>query len=340
MALSNLTSGITSAVSSAAGTISKVAGALNNLSNPAALISSIRSMNVPTGSGNAFSATSAIVQFGGPGNADDWRVRLSVPPNFFSSSPVLAPLVNSNGLIFPYTPSIQISSSATYEETGIVHQNYQFTSYQNSRVNEITITGDFFVEDAVQAQYWIAVLHYLRSITKMYTGDTEFQGSPPPIVSLNGYGDYVFKNVPVVIKNFSVTIPQDTNYIATSVGGPGFSAGSAGAGTVAGALGSISGAASSLAGLAGAVGSAKAASTLGKVAGVAGIASGVANLLGGSGSNSLGGFFAAAGSNTHVPAQSSVTVTVQPVYSREATRVFSLQKFVNGDYVNGTGGYI
>ena len=47
----------------------------------------------------------------------------------------------------------------------------------------------------------------------MAYGKTFNAGTPPPIVLLNGYGDYVFKNVPVVIINFSVDLPTDVDYI-------------------------------------------------------------------------------------------------------------------------------
>ena len=79
-----------------------------------------------------------------------------------------------------------------------IHSNYPFFAYQNSQVDQFSITGDFTVENALEGQYWIAAVHYLRSVSKMAYGNTPNQGSPPPVVRLNGYGDYVFKNVPVV----------------------------------------------------------------------------------------------------------------------------------------------
>jgi len=47
----------------------------------------------------------------------------------------------------------------------------------------------------------------------MAYGSTSNQGAPPPIILLNGYGDYVFKNVPCVIQSFSVDLPTDVDYI-------------------------------------------------------------------------------------------------------------------------------
>ena len=328
-----------SSISSVAGTASRLAGALNNLSNPASLISSLRSINLP-GSGGAFAATR--VSFSGPGNADDWRVRLTIPNNFFASSPVLAPLQRAGGLVFPYTPTINITHSANYDDIPITHQNYQFLAYQNSAISSFQVSGAFHVEDAVQAQYWVAVVHFLRAATKMYTGDDtgNFQGSPPPILSLNGYGDYVFKNVPVVVKSFNIELPSDANYISTTVGAPGFSGFGTASGGAANTIAGAAATAGQLAGLAGNLGAGKLASTLGKAAVVGGAVGGIANLLGGGSGNGLGGIFPTNSGATHVPVKSQLSVTLQPVYSREAVRQFSLQKFVKGEYVNGTGGYI
>lgn len=141
---------------------------------------------------------------------DDWRISLSIPDPF-KNSPILKPLMSSGGkFIFPYTPTIVISNSANYNSLDPIHSNYPYFNYQNSRVDSLVITGEFIVETPKEAEHWIASVHYLRSITKMdYGGD----GSPPYFARLNGYGDYVFRNVPVIITNFTVEMPQDVDYI-------------------------------------------------------------------------------------------------------------------------------
>jgi hypothetical protein len=317
-------------------TASNLAGALNNLSNPAALISKLRSINLPFGGEVGGKLSNAAASFGGADASNDWRVRLSVPSAFMSSG-VLSPLVQAGGLVFPYTPSISINSSASYEDQPLTHQNYQFTFYQNSRVDRIQIVGAFNVEDGAQALYWLAAVHLLRSATKMFTGEGDLSGNPPPILILNGDGDYVFKNVPVVVTGFSVDLPADVNYINTSVA----AAGALGIGGGSGPLSSIAGLSSAgrqLAGLAGAVGANQVAGALGAASAIGGAVAGIGGLLGGlAGSISSGGSFGTSG-NSWVPVKSSLNITLQPIYSREMSRQFSLQTFVNGGYVNG--GYI
>ena len=188
--------------------------------------------------------------------------------------------------------------------------------------------------------YWLAAVHCLRSATKMFTGEGDLQGNPPPIFKLNGYGDYVFKNIPVVIESFSINLPADTNYINTSTA----FAGSEVTGGLGGALSSVAGIAatsSGIASLASALGANKVANalgTLGAIGGaIGGAVAGVGKLISGVTSLAGGGSFSTSG-NSWVPVKSELQITVRPIYSREAVRRFSLQKFVKGDYVNG--GYV
>jgi hypothetical protein len=332
--VTNVVGGALSSVSGALNTASKLAGALNNLSNPAALISSLRSLNLPSGGESGVTLSNISAAFGGADASNDWRVRLSIP-TAFSGSPILQPLIQANGLVFPYTPQIQINSSANYNEQSMTHQNYQFISYQSSRIEQIQIIAPFNVEDGAQALYWLAAVHLLRSATKMFTGEGDFQGNPPPILKLNGYGDYVFKNVPVVVKSFNVDLPQDSNYINTSVTAAASQLANGG-----GVLSSIAGLASTssqLAGLSGALGANKVSNALGAVGKIGGAVAGIGSLLGAGKTLLNGGTFGTAG-NSWVPTKSTMNITLQPIYSRESARQFSLQKFVNGEYVNG--GYI
>lgn len=148
----------------------------------------------------------------------DWRVRLSLPESFMTS-PLLAPFKEAKALIFPFTPQIQINHSAVYDAMDTVHSNYQFLSYNQSKIDTINLTADFYCEDAAQARYWVAAVHYFRSVTKMHYGETANAGSPPPVVKLSGYGDFVFNNVPVVVASFNMELSKEVDYIATKLSG-------------------------------------------------------------------------------------------------------------------------
>lgn len=199
----------------------KIGDIANDISEATGFGKLLRSANLPTG--QVTPRTTA--EFSASPEDKDWRVKLSVP-SMFSGSPLLNPLVQTGGFVFPFTPTIVISHSAHYNALQPVHTNYPYNVYTNSQTDEMVITGEFYSETAEDAKYWIGAVHYLRSCTKMFYGEGEYSGSPPPIVKLNGYGDYVFNQVPVVITNFTVDLPADVDYISvplegTSVGGTG-----------------------------------------------------------------------------------------------------------------------
>jgi hypothetical protein len=267
---------------------------------------------------------SAVASFGGDANSNDWRVRLSLANwSSFRTSPVLAPLKDAGGLIFPYTPTISMSSKANYQPIPTTHSNYTFRAYLNSDPGEISITAPMNVEDPTQGLYWIAAVHYLRSLTKMFTGNDPKAGNPPPIIFLNGYGNYVFKNVPCVVTSFSTTLNKDCDYIGVNV--------------VGSAAGSVEGVAEGIGGLAGALG--------GAIPGLSGITDAVSNIAGGVGQVAgLLGTFGIGGTTSggvsHVPTKSEFVIKLQPIYSRNSVRNFSLDRFVAGGYLNNSFGWV
>jgi len=155
-------------------------------------------------------------------SSGDWRVRLSMPGHpMYSGSSLLAPLRKTGGLVFPYTPTVNIVHTANYNAITPTHTNYPIQTYRNSSVDQITVSAQFFNETEEEGRYWLGVLHYLRSVTKMAygSGNGDIQGSPPPVVKFSGYGDYVFNNVPVVVQNFTIDLAPDTDYISVNAGG-------------------------------------------------------------------------------------------------------------------------
>jgi hypothetical protein len=162
-------------------------------------------------------------QFKQPGNKD-WRVRLSLGPGaqyLYNATPagVLKPLAangGTDGVIFPYTPNITTTYSANYEQYDLTHSNYRGIFYKNSRVGDIQLRGTFTAQDTDEANYLLAVIHFFRSVTKMFYGQDDQRGTPPPICLLNGYGGYQFSDHPVVVSAFNYSLPNDVDYIRTT----------------------------------------------------------------------------------------------------------------------------
>lgn len=153
----------------------------------------------------------------------DWRVRISLASesdyfyNSLDNPGILAPLYDTDGVIFPYTPSISVSYSATYDQQTLTHSNYKTTQYTGSSVDNIVIGCDFTAQDTYEANYLLATIHFFRTLTKMFYGQDQNppRGTPPPLCYLHGYGEFQFNKHPLVITNFNYSLPTDVDYIRT-----------------------------------------------------------------------------------------------------------------------------
>jgi hypothetical protein len=183
-----------------------------------------------------------IVKF--PNANLDWRVRINLAPNstyFYhdANNILLSPLASEPGMgggsatqltqaitkiagqtpqtrvgvIFPYTPQVTVTHAANYTAQKLTHSNYTNYFYDNSEVQAINISGEFTVQSIDEGQYLLATIYFLRSLTKMFFGMDANAGNPPPLVYLNGYGQYYFPNVSCVVTNFSHTMPSDVDYV-------------------------------------------------------------------------------------------------------------------------------
>jgi hypothetical protein len=153
----------------------------------------------------------------------DWRVRLQLAPgaNYLYKAGkdgidagILKPLYDTDGVIFPYTPSIETAYNANYEMYDLTHSNFRGYFYKNSRVNDINIRATFTAQDTQEAGYLLAVIHFFRSVTKMFYGAKDaYRGAPPPLTYLSGLGAYQFNQHPCVVSQFNYSLPPDVDYI-------------------------------------------------------------------------------------------------------------------------------
>ena len=203
--LSKLTGGnLAGGLMKAAGSFSAAAGMVNNI------LSLKRGVNVPAGA-QTFVPQGEAIQLN-VGSADDWRVRINCQWNVFNSS-LFQDLKDTGGVVWPYMPSITVSTKADYSTIPITHGNYAQYSYKNSVIDDITISGEFSCETNAEGSYWIAATTFFKTATKMFFGQSPLAGNPPIICTLSGYGNRIFENVPIIIKSFSVDFKDDVNYI-------------------------------------------------------------------------------------------------------------------------------
>jgi hypothetical protein len=126
--------------------------------------------------------------------------------------------VATNGVIFPYTPQISTAYQAKYADYDLIHSNFRGVFYQNSRVDDVNIRAEFTAQDTNEANYLLAVIHFFRSVTKMFYGQDPQRGAPPPLVYLTGLGMDQFEGHPCLVRTFQYTLPNTVDYIrATNV---------------------------------------------------------------------------------------------------------------------------
>lgn len=148
------------------------------------------------------------------------RVKLSLPgglKRFYQNDDendfLLDPLIQSRGIIFPYTPQIIMNNTANYSQRAPVHTNYPYQIYQNSQVSTINLLVQFTAQNATEARYVLACIMFLRLVTKSFRGDDIMAGSPPPVLRLSGHGTNLLPQVPVVVQDFALTLPNNVDYI-------------------------------------------------------------------------------------------------------------------------------
>ena len=152
-------------------------------------------------------------------NNGDWRVKLRLAPgsNYLYNAPggsgILQPVAAQGGVIFPYTPTIQTTYKATYSSYDLTHSNYKGYYYQGSQVEPVTLSCPFTAQSTVEAEYLLAVIHFFKSVTKMFYGQDPERGTPPPLVYLTGLGEFQFNEHPCVVQSFTYDLPADVDYI-------------------------------------------------------------------------------------------------------------------------------
>lgn len=124
------------------------------------------------------------------------------------------PVGNLKKLDFPYTPQIEYGQEVKYDSYAMSHTNYQPYGYGRTENPSINLTCKFSAHTSDHFNLSAYALRFLRTYTKMNYGRTDpLRGLPPRILRFFAYGNQVFDNVPVVISKFSMTFPEDVDYV-------------------------------------------------------------------------------------------------------------------------------
>jgi hypothetical protein len=224
---------------------------------------------------------------------------------------ILEPLKQTRGVLFPYTPQISVNYAANYSATDLVHSNYKVFQYSGSAVDQVNITCDFTAQDDYEANYLLAVIHFFRSMTKMFYGQDQNprRGTPPPLCYMFGMGNYQFAAHPLAIQGFTYSLPADVDYIKT------VSPSLTGAKVATAEATKTTAPADRLAGTGADKGGVQPAPTTKQV-----------------------GYTGEPGTVTWVPTKIQLAITCIPMMSRnQVSNKFSLKDYANGTLLNGIG---
>ncbi len=198
--------------------------------------------NIGGVSGFASSTTAQVETTGGAsaknsaGGAPDFRVKLRAQTKAVqqvyganTSDNILKPLHDMNGMLFPYTPTIDWMQAVEYKTMSLTHSNQDYLSYSNTPSTQLRVSGDFTVQNDLEGRYMLAVMHFLRVVSKMYFGKPNTNangnaiggypsGMPPPVLLFSGYGNYMFNDLPVIVKDHAYSLGKDVDYIDIDFG--------------------------------------------------------------------------------------------------------------------------
>lgn len=140
--------------------------------------------------------------------------------NTIYGSGLLLPLKRTQGLVWPYQPTITYNHTVDYQPLSPTHANQDFHVFSKVPAVTLGVSGQFSVQNQMEGEYALAAIHFLRTVTKMNFGETDpAAGTPPPILLFNAFGPFVFHDLPVIVKDFTAEFPEEVDYVQVRVTG-------------------------------------------------------------------------------------------------------------------------
>jgi len=155
--------------------------------------------------------------FSNDSDANGRRVRLRPKPlaaaQIYGGNGLLTPLRSTNGVVWPYQPTITYDQPVEYAAIDMVHVNQEILAYTKTPALKLAVSGQFSVQNQQEGIYALAAIHFMRTVTKMYFGTGANLGTPPPVLLFDAYGQYMFNQLPVIVTNYTIELPADVDYV-------------------------------------------------------------------------------------------------------------------------------
>ncbi len=138
------------------------------------------------------------------------------PNTFYFGGPAKS-LQYTNGIVFANQPDIIFGQSVNQSPINLTHTNYTTYAYGGTPSATLQVTAQFSNVTQEEHLYTQGVIHFLRSVTKMYYGENEGgnapAGTPPPVLKFSAFGTNQFYEVPVLVGGFNVPYQSDTDLV-------------------------------------------------------------------------------------------------------------------------------
>lgn len=118
--------------------------------------------------------------------------------------------VGTDVVIFEASSPLDESRTAHYEGMNIMHLPTDIQSFKNTSARSFGITAKLVSRNAVEASINARYVDFIRSWVLPDFGGT---GATPPIVKLSAFRNRNIREVPCVIKSYSIHYPDDVDWI-------------------------------------------------------------------------------------------------------------------------------
>ncbi len=121
------------------------------------------------------------------------------------------------GVIFQYTPTINVNGAANYSQIATPHSNYPANIFEMSIPAQFNIAWQFTAQTQEEADYLLGFMQFCRVVTKAHFGTSDPKaGTPPPVLEFSAYGDFQFEGVPCVVRSFTYDMNSEVDMVETS----------------------------------------------------------------------------------------------------------------------------
>lgn len=134
-----------------------------------------------------------------------------------------APYLDSfKTLTLDVMPTIDESRSASYDAVPIIHHPGEILKYRSTASRNWGIQTRLISRNPEEAAKNLEYINIIRSWVMPYygagtaiTGEGSKLGAPPPIITLEGYGEKMIGPITCVLESYSWNWPNDVDYIRT-----------------------------------------------------------------------------------------------------------------------------